>query len=61
MIKSTAFRVESSSCGPFRTYGHPYEIILDVFQIRNEDNGFLQFIRFLTKPGVTAGILLAMW
>lgn len=53
-------QVESSSCGPFRTYGHPYEIILDVLQIQNEDNGFLQFIRFLTKPGVTAGILLAM-
>ncbi|XP_069692484.1 transmembrane channel-like protein 7 isoform X2 [Periplaneta americana] len=53
-------QVEASSCGPFRTYTFPYELILDVFQLDEENDGFVQFIRFLIKPGVTAGILLAM-
>jgi hypothetical protein len=60
MTISTTFRVESSNCGPFCAYKYPYEMILDVLQVQ-ENNGFLQFIRFLVKPGVIGGILLAMW
>jgi hypothetical protein len=57
----TVFRVESSPCGPFRHYGFPYDVILDVFQVRDDSNGFVLFIRFITKPGVIGLILLAMW
>jgi hypothetical protein len=60
MTTCTVFRVESSNCGPFRAYKYPHEVILDVLQVQ-ENNGFLQFIRFLVKPGVIGGILLAMW
>lgn len=56
----TAFRVESSTCGPFRHYSYPYGVILEVFQVQDDD-GFLKFIEFITKPGVIGGILLAMW
>lgn len=53
-------QVESSACGPFRHYGYPYGVILDVFQVTDDSNGFLLFIRFITRPGVIGGILLAM-
>ncbi|KDR19382.1 Transmembrane channel-like protein 5 [Zootermopsis nevadensis] len=52
-------QVESSSCGPFCAHKYPYEMILDMLQVQ-ENNGFLQFVRFLVKPGVIGGILLAM-
>lgn len=54
------FREESSACGPFRHYNYPYGVILDVFEVREDSNGFLLFIRFITRPGVIAGVLLAM-
>jgi hypothetical protein len=61
MITATAFRVETSNCGPFCAYKYPYEMVLEVFQVQDKSNGFLQFVRFLIKPGVIAGILLVMW
>jgi hypothetical protein len=57
----TVFRVESSACGPFRHFGYPYGVILDVFQVTGDSNGFLVFIRFITKPGVIGFVLLVMW
>jgi hypothetical protein len=53
-------QVESSACGPFQHYSYPYGVILDVFQVTGDSNGFLLFIRFITKPGVIGGVLLAM-
>jgi len=53
-------QVESSTCGPFRHYDYPYGVILDVFQVTSDTNGFILFIRFITKPGVIGGVLLAM-
>ena len=57
----TVFRVESSTCGPFQHFEYPYGVILDVFQVTDDSNGFLLFIRFITRPGVIGGVLLAMW
>ena len=60
-ITLTIFRVKPSACGPFRNYGYPYIVILDVFQVTEDTNGFVLFIRYITRPGVIGGILLVMW
>ena len=60
-LNLTVFRVESSTCGPFWHYGYSYSVILDVFHVTGDSNGFMQVIRFITKPGVIGVILLAMW
>lgn len=52
-------QVDSSQCGPFHAYSYPYEMILDMFQVERK-NMFMTVIKFIVKPGVTAGILLAM-
>ncbi|KAJ9580188.1 hypothetical protein L9F63_004131, partial [Diploptera punctata] len=52
-------QVDSSQCGPFHDYSYPYEMILGMFQAEDK-NTFLTVINFIVKPGVTAGILLAM-
>lgn len=53
-------QVDSSACGPFRHYDFPYDVILDAFQVHDDSNGFILFIRFITKPGVIGLVLLAM-
>jgi hypothetical protein len=60
-LTPTVFRAESDECGPFRHYGYPIDVILDVFEVTDYSSGFLLFIRFVVRPGVIALILLAMW
>ena len=53
-------RVDSSQCGPFHAYSYPYEMILDMIHVEGK-NTFMSVIKFIVKPGVSAGVLLAMW
>ncbi|XP_067006643.2 transmembrane channel-like protein 5 isoform X1 [Anabrus simplex] len=53
-------QVKASNCGPFRGYDNMYQMILEeLFQLK-QDSDFFKFIMFFTKPGVVAGILVAM-
>lgn len=53
-------RVHTSDCGPFRGKTYMYEKILEnAFQV-HEGIPFWNFLMFLTKPGVVAGLLLSM-
>nr|CAD7432069.1 unnamed protein product [Timema monikensis] len=53
-------KVQASDCGPFRGYPYMYQMILEGVLNLKQGSNFLNVILFLVKPGVVAGVLVAM-
>nr|CAD7406283.1 unnamed protein product [Timema poppensis] len=53
-------KVQASDCGPFRGYPYMYQMILEGVLNLKQGSNFLNVILFLVKPGVVAGVLVAI-
>lgn len=53
--------VETQDCGPFRGYDYTWEMVVQGVLQLQEDSQFWVIVTRLTRPGVGAGILIAMW
>ncbi|XP_059472562.1 transmembrane channel-like protein 7 isoform X2 [Neocloeon triangulifer] len=50
----------SKGCGPFRDFGHAYEIILRKWDNIDRDSNWYKIGKWVFKPGVVAGYIIAL-